>query len=98
MKALTIVGVVVALSAAAANAATQFVANSPTAGATVTVGDQTFSFKGGGCLITADSWAMALGAMADGEHLELNIPAPAERAPHRTPSSRPRTAATRTCR
>ena len=76
MKALTIVGVVVALLAAAASAATQFVANSPTAGATVTVGDQTFSFKGGGCLITADSWAMALGAMADGEHLELNIPAP----------------------
>jgi hypothetical protein len=54
----------------------QIVANSPTAKATVTVGDQTFTFQRGGCLITAESWAMALGDMTKAQHFELNIPAP----------------------
>jgi hypothetical protein len=60
----------------AATAASQFVANSPTAKATVTIGDETFTFQNGGCLIKADSWSLALGVLAKGEHLELNIPHP----------------------
>ena len=55
-------------------AASQIVKNSPSAKATVTVGDKTFDFKGGGCLVTADSWSIALGELIKGEHLELNIP------------------------
>ena len=75
MQPRVIVAVAV-LSFAAAGATAQLVQNSPTAKATVTVGDQTFMFQRGGCLITGDSWAMALGDMTKGEHFELNIPAP----------------------
>ena len=76
MKSVVVIGAVVALSFVAATASAQLVPNSPTAKATVTVGGQTFTFQRGGCLITADSWALALGDMSQGEHLELNIPAP----------------------
>jgi len=64
------------LSFAVANPSAQLVQNSPTAKATVTVGTQTYTFQGGGCLIKGDSWAMALGDATKAEHLELNIPAP----------------------
>ena len=76
MRFLILVGVVVAFAVAATDSDAQFVANSPTAKATVTIGDQTFTFQRGGCLIKADSWSLALGDLVKGEHLELNIPAP----------------------
>lgn len=74
MRFVILVGVVVAFAAAAADSDAQFVANSPTAKATVTIGNETFSFQGGGCLIKADAWSLALGDLLKGEHLELNIP------------------------
>ena len=76
MRLVILVGVVVAYTFAAATGGAQIVANSPTAKATVTIGDETFTFQRGGCLIEADSWAIALGDMSKGEHMELNIPAP----------------------
>ena len=75
MKIFAVLGSVVIL-AWAVPAASQFVKNSPTAQATVTVGDKTIQFKGGGCLVSDDSWSLALGDMLKGEHLELNIPSP----------------------
>src|SRR5215217_4193774 len=69
-------GAVVVCTLSAAADAAQLVENSPTAKATVTIGDETFTFQGGGCLIKGDSWALALGDMTKGQHLELNIPAP----------------------
>jgi hypothetical protein len=74
MRHITLAVVITAFTAA--TGASQFVANSPTARATVSLGDRTFTFQGGGCLIKADSWSLALGEMIKGEHLELNIPAP----------------------
>ena len=76
MRLFIFAGVLGASTLTAATAAAQFVANSPTAKATVTIGDETFTFQRGGCLITGDSWSLALGDMTKGEHLELNIPAP----------------------
>jgi hypothetical protein len=75
MKIFAILGSLVTL-AWAAPAASQLVKNSPTAKATVTVADKTIEFKGGGCLVSDDSWSLALGDMLKGEHLELNIPSP----------------------
>lgn len=74
-RIIVITGAVTAIFTIAPSAA-QFVANSPTAKATVTIGDQTFTFQPGGCLIKADSWSIALGDLIKGEHFELNIPAP----------------------
>jgi len=76
MRLVILVGVVVMLAGVVKESDAQLVANSPTAKATVTVGDETFAFQSGGCLIKGDSWALALGDMSKGEHLELNIPAP----------------------
>src|SRR5688572_32041081 len=74
MRYITFAVVITAFTAVPG--ASQFVANSPTATATVTIGDEKFTFKSGGCLIKADTWSLALGVLAKGEHLELNIPHP----------------------
>ena len=75
MKIPALIGGFVALTLAAP-AASQFVKDSPSAKAVVTIGDKTTEFKGGGCLVNADSWSLALGDLLKGEHLELNIPSP----------------------
>ena len=75
IRILAVVPAVISILAAGSSAA-QLVANSPTAKATVTIGNETFTFVGGGCLVKADSWSLALGDLLKGEHLELNIPAP----------------------